>query len=177
MLIPVAGTRSQRLANLANTVAASSTFQRLVGANSAAAALASIHFNIALDDGTVPRPRCIIRTQPSQMAERTGYSWMGRGQMGIFVQYEFSKVQATADAALLAWYSLNAGSPTREDYYRHMDNLFGAMTDEMTLVSLSAGCLEFRQIEEHSCGPIDPVTENGLPIWELCWVLHREGLP
>lgn len=177
MLVPVAGTRSQRLANLANTVAGSATFQKLVGAANAAAALASIHFNIALDDGTVPRPRCIIRTQPSQMAERTGYSWMGHGQMTVFVQYEFSKVQATADAALLAWYSLGSGSLTREDYYRHMDNLFGSMTDEMSQFSLTAGCLEFRRIEEHSCGPIDPVTENGLPMWELCWVINREGLP
>lgn len=176
VLVPIVGTRSMRLSNLANTVAASATFRQLMGAADEAAALSFIHFNIALDDGSAAYPRCIIRAHGAQTAERRGFSWTGSGQMLVFVQYALAKIKADRDAALEAWYSIS-GPFSEEDYRRHMDNLFGAIGDEMSAVSNQYPYMEFRRIEEYSCGFLDTVTENGQQLVELCWMLHREGLP
>ncbi len=172
-LIPASGTRSLRLESLVNTVSLSATFQRLVGAGNPTAALPSIHRGLALDDGSMPFPRAIVRSHGTQTNDRYGPdNWIGKGEMTVFVQYLY-----LTDAQLLAWYSHGSGTPTAEDHRQHMENLFGSIGDEMRAQAVTAGCLEFTRLEEYSCGFIDPVTENGEQLVELVFQLHRDGLP
>lgn len=153
-----------------NTLTSSATFQRLVGENTQAAAKAHCYFDLALDDGTAPSPRAVIRHHGSPNADREGTdSFLGNGEIAIFVQY----MQLT-DAELKAWYSIT-DAVSDDDRRRHMNNLFGTIGDEMLLVATDPGCLELRRLEEHSCGYADPKRENGIFLIEMTWIAHFTG--
>lgn len=172
MSVQPAGSRSLRFQSLIGTVTNSATFRRLVGADDPADAAAFVHIDLALDDGSAPFPRAIIRNQGPQVAIREGTdTYLGMGEIAVFVQYlQFS------DAQLESWYSLSA--PFNEDDRRmHMNNLFGQISDEMSALATTPGCLEFQKLEEFSCGEVDFTTENAQQLVELTWVIHREGLP
>ena len=176
-MVPAVGSRSMRLANLVNTVTGSSTFQKLVGASSSSVAAASVYIDLALDDGSAPFPRAVIRHSGPQSATREGTdTYLGEGQLAVFVQYV-----RPAPAAELAWfqnwYTGISGPFAEADYRQHMNNLMGQMSDDWSQLATTAGCLEFQKLEEYSCGEVDEKTENGLMITELTWVIYREGLP
>jgi len=161
-----------RLVNLANTVSGSATFRKLVGATTEQQALQSIYIDLALDDSTQPFPRAIVRHHSGAVAVRSGMeTFLAHGDMLIFVQlHEFT------DDDLAAWYDIS-GPFTAADHRQHLNNLFGSMTDEFSALAASPGYIEFQRIEEHSCGAVDPVTENGVNLLEMTWCLGREGMP
>jgi len=172
MIVPVVGERSLRLQHLTNTVTSSATFRRLVGAADAAAAAVFVHEDLALDNDTEPFPRAVIRHQSSQSANRTGTTtFIGTGELSIFIQY-----LKLSDSALRTWYDVT-GTVTDRDHRRHMNNLYGQISEELRGLATTAGCLEFQRLEEFSCGELDPVTENGVNLVEMTWIVHREGLP
>jgi hypothetical protein len=172
MIVPVVGERSLRLQHLTNTLTSCATFRRLVGAADAAEAATRVYEDLALDDDTEPLPRAVIRHQGSQNANRTGTTtFIGTGELSIFIQYE-----KLSDEDLLDWYDL-IGTVTTRDHRRHMNNLYGQISAELQAVATTAGCLEYQRLEEFSCGELDPVTENGLKLVEMVWIVHREGLP
>ena len=171
MIVPAVGSISEPLMYLVNTLAGSATLRRLFGAADATAAKARIFESLALDDGTQPLPRAIVRPLNAQISNLMGYAWTVNGQMLAYVQYE-----APSDEDILAWYSIT-GDLTAQDRRRHMNNLFGQIAEEMRALAREAGCLEFSRLEEFDAGEIDPVTENGVPLMELIYVFHREGLP
>lgn len=173
MIVPTVGSRSLRLDHLANSVANCATFRQLVGAADIPTALNSIYKRLALDDGSMPFPRCIVRPYGPQ-ANKGTFSWIGSGEMSVFIQYEM-----LTDAELLAWYELTGGVPTLLDHQQHAENLFGQISDELQTLASSqaAGCLEFHRLEEFSCGTVDPVTENGVRLVEMVYQVHRDGLP
>jgi hypothetical protein len=187
VIIPFVGSRSLRLQHLCNTIAASPTFQRLVGANFAEQAKNSVYPVIALDaadvaednpsdpatpESVMPIPRAIVRHLGTQAAELMGMeTFNGSGQATIYLQ-----IYVPTDDQLLAFYNMT-GSVGEDDRRIHIENLFGSISDELRSVARMAGGLMIKRLEEYSCGPIDPVTENGLELIEFVWVIHWGGLP
>ena len=165
-----------RLQNAANSLSNSATFHKLVGVNSQSAALPFIMVDwlgdIDLDSDFLTFPRALVRHAGPQLANREGTdTFLGQGQMLIFVQYTFP-----SDAQLAAWYSIS-GPFTETDQRQHMNNLFGSISDDLYQLATTPGCLEYQRLEEFSCGFTDPITENGQQIVELVYILHREALP
>ena len=171
MIVPAVGSISEPLKYLANTLAGSATLRRLFGAATEDSAKDRIYESLALDDGTQPFPRAIVRPLNAEISNLMGYSWTVNGQMLAYIQYE-----KPSDDDIRAWYSIT-GELTAQDRRRHMNNIFGQIATEMRALSREADCLEFSRLEEFDAGEVDPVTENGLELLELIYVFHREGLP
>lgn len=171
MFVPALGSRSLRLAHLANTFAGCTTLQSLFGAGDETEALERIYSNISEDDGTEPRPRLVIRHMNSADAERWGTdSVHARGVMLGFLQFD-----TPSDASLVTQYSLGSVTLKEQDRRRDLDNIMGQITDQICSRLTTPGCLELRKVEEFSAGLVDPAEENGEQFYELVWMLHYMG--
>lgn len=91
------GIRSKPLYKMAQLIAASVTFQAVVGAADAAAALLSVYVYEGIDkDDTHPRPRAIIGFGPDWNARKIGTGARFYGGT-IEICFEFNQADGTAD--------------------------------------------------------------------------------
>jgi len=95
----MSGIRSKPLFKLAQLIAASATFQAVVGAADAAEALASIQILEATDrDDEHPRPRAIVKLGADFSSQRVGVgTWNAAGT--VEVCFEFNRADTTATHA------------------------------------------------------------------------------
>lgn len=172
--------------SLRETIANCATFRRLCGAADVAAARESIHYHLTFDklaDTTDPTdedrqpidpfPRALMIDLGPQTTVINGYnSPFGGGMLEAFFQFkQFTKEQ------LDAWYGVDVGEPDDRDHWKHADNIKVAIRNEMIETARGAGPLTIIRLVDEVCGLIDPVTMNGLNVWEIDFFVFWEGLP
>lgn len=164
MAVTPEGRLSLPLHYLRNTLAASSTFQSLVGAVSAAAALEFIYYGSATDESEPP-PRCIVRHLAGEMAERvSNTSWSGSGPLMLLFTLE------------------NPTDEQAEGYgekYLYVSNQLGSIIDEMLELARNPGAgpyLDLTNVSLELIGQWDPDSENGRDYWEGEFVVNWKGM-
>lgn len=149
MPVAAAGFLSLPLHYLRKSVAASSTFQTLTGAISAATAEAFVHIGAAKDDGTQDPPRITLRYFDSMpMLQNALNRWQLRGQAELTFE-------------MLVDSDLN-GDP--EDEYLDLTNKFGAILKEITALANTGGYLTIQSAEISQIGWI-PQENNSGNLW------------
>jgi hypothetical protein len=103
-----ASIRSKALYKLRRLIAASTTFQTVVGAANATAALDSIYILEATDkDDEDPRPRAIVRFGNEFNVRQVGTrAWAASGTVGVCFEFDPDDTAATKAANLLVFAEL-----------------------------------------------------------------------
>ncbi len=165
MTVTPSGRLALPLAYLRNLLAASSTFQTLLGVASTAAAKAKIYFGGIEDDNAsnLP-PRAIIRIDQGDIASRTGTTtWRGTGPLELLI--------TLADPT---------GVTLWEDKYLTILNQLGAIIDEMfALVETDPGAgpyLYITEIQRKVIGQWDADAEGTSAYWEAEFTVNWEGM-
>lgn len=168
MPVTPAGSLSKTLLHFKNLIAASTTFQSVVGADDATEALAFIlEFWADEKDEDEQIPNAVIRHLGGLEANRTSTTgWLYTGP--ILMLFTFP---ATGDYADKSEFR-NAGID--------FTNKVGAILDEMkTLVATDPGAgpyLNITSIELVELGQMDPKETNGIHAWAADFIVNHEGL-
>lgn len=150
----MSGIRSKPLYKLAQLIAASATFQAVVGAANATEALASVLILEATDlDDEHPRPRAIVKLGSDFSSRRIGMgTWFQGGTVDVCFEFNLSDETATKAENLLAF-----------------ADQIGAILDECSVL---AGTGDAGDGETY-LNVVEWTAQNGPP--EFCEVQHENG--
>lgn len=166
MTITPAGTMSLSLQYLINSIAASSTFQALVGAANATEAKAFVFLGYADDENEEQQPpRAIVRHLAGEAGNDAGTtSWNRMGPFRLLL--EFPTPEAQAD--------------DRTQAYFYATNVLGAIVEEMQTLAIndpgSGPYLAFQGIRLVSFGQWDPDQNSGRTDWSGEFEITWEGM-
>jgi hypothetical protein len=143
-------------------IAASSTFQTMVGAASAAAAKASIYLGAYTPAGAIARPFALVSSVSADRFSKTGLSgWVENGSFKILIERDIAAGYQPDDR--------------QNDAELEFRNLIGKLLEEIADLSCQPGYLVLRSIEITD-GPYRYESKTGQPEVMGCWMAAEWGL-
>jgi hypothetical protein len=176
MAVPPKGNCAGRRTSLRNTVAASATLRKLLGAASEAEALQHVYDDFAADEASAPPdtfPRVILLAEGRTRVDVTGGRSV-RFSPQVFIQFE-----KFTDAALEEWYEADGitGPFDDHDHRQHLINIYGLIESEFLDLDRTAGCLEFQALMPIEASEVDAKSENGQQLFQIVFQFESEGSP
>jgi hypothetical protein len=170
--VPILG--ALRLESFRKTLLASATFCRLMGnAGHPELAIDRTYLRIALDDGTNPPPRAVLREDNAMSHKQGEDSYLGNGRLTAYIEFEEFTLEEMNE-----WYGINETSLTLADHVHHLENLTTLIAGEIRAMTPStvSGGIDMSGLEE-GCGETDPISENGVRLFWIGLGVDWQGMP